>query len=198
MCPRIRYLALSGMLLLGACAVGPPPGPSVAATQPNTKPPEVFQQDDAMCRQYALEANGYASPTTAANQSMANSAVLGTVLGAAAGAAIGAAAGNPAAGAAIGAGSGLLFGSAAGAGAANYSAGSVQYAYDASYLQCMASRGNNVPQLPPQYAYGNGYGYGYPAYGYPPPFYPYGYYPYYPAVYIGGGYGWGGGYYPHW
>ncbi|HYC14247.1 MAG TPA: glycine zipper family protein [Stellaceae bacterium] len=185
--PATRYLALLGLLLLGACAVGPPQGPSVAAMPPSTKPIEVFQQDDAMCRNFALQVTGYASPTDAANQSMVNSAVLGTVLGAAAGAAIGAAVGNPAAGAAIGAGSGLVLGSASGAGAAQYSAGSVQYAYDASYLQCMASRGNNVPQLPPQYAYG--YGYGYP-YAYPP----YYAYPYFP-VYISGGVGWGGGYY---
>jgi hypothetical protein len=189
--PATRCLALLGLLLLGACAVGPPAGPSVAAMPPSTKPPEIFQQDDAMCRNYALQATGYASPSAAANQSMVNSAVLGTVLGAAAGAAIGAAAGNPAAGAAIGAGSGLFLGGASGAGAANYSAGSVQYAYDASYLQCMASRGNNVPQLPPpQYAYGYGYPYGYA------PYYPYPY-PYYP-VYFGGSVGWGGGYYRHW
>jgi len=195
--PATRYVALSGMLLLGACAVGPPAGPSVAVMPPSTKPIEVFQQDDAMCRQYALQANGFASPTAAANQSMANSAVLGTVLGAATGAAIGAATGNPAAGAAIGAGSGLLLGSAAGAGAANYSAGSVQYAYDVSYLQCMAPRGNHVPQLQQQYAngygYGNGYGYPY-GYGYPPPYY-YGY-PYFP-FYFSGSFVYGGSSYHH-
>jgi hypothetical protein len=188
-----RYLALLGtLLLLGACAVGPPLGPSVAAMPGKGKSVETFQQDDGLCRQYALQANGYASPTEAANQSMANSAALGTVLGAAAGAAIGAAAGNPAAGAAIGAGSGLFLGGAWGAGAAAYSAGSVQYAYDVSYLQCMASHGNSVPQLPPQYAYAYGYGYPY-AYGYPPPYYFYGY-PYYPA-YVSGAYVWGGPYY---
>ncbi|MGE5200637.1 MAG: glycine zipper family protein [Acidobacteriota bacterium] len=193
--PVSRYLALVGALLLGACAVGPPPGPSVSAMPPQGKSTEAFQQDDGVCRQYALQANGYASPADAANQSAANSIALGTILGAAAGAAIGAAAGNPAAGAAIGAGSGFVLGGASGAGAAQYSAASVQYGYDVSYLQCMASRGNRVPQLPPlQYAYGP---YAYGPYGYPPPYYPYGYpsYPYYgyPA-YVGVGVGWGGGY----
>ena len=180
-----RYVALAGMLALAGCAVGVPPGPSVAVMPGQGKDLAAFQQDDATCRQYALQANGYASPTDVANQSVANSAVLGTVLGAAAGAAIGAAAGNPAAGAAIGAGSGLVLGTASGAGAGQYAAGSVQYAYDVSYMQCMATRGNSVPQAASaQYAYGYGaYPYPYPApYPYP---YPYAY-PYYPG-FIGGG-----------
>lgn len=182
--PATRYLALVGSLVVGACAAGPPPGPSVAAMPSQGKSPEAFQQDDGACRQYAAQATGYATPADAANQSTANSVALGTILGAAAGAAIGAAAGNPTAGAAIGAGSGFVLGGASGAGAAQYSAASVQYGYDTSYLQCMASRGNRVPQLPPlqQYAYGP---YAYGPYGYPPPYYAYAPYYGYPA-YAGG------------
>src|SRR5579885_2074587 len=106
MSATLRVATLLGTLALGACAVGPPAGPSVAALPGKDKSLEAFQQDDAACRQYAAQTLGGVSPADAANQSMANSAVAGTLLGAAAGAAIGAAAGNPAAGAAIGAGSG--------------------------------------------------------------------------------------------
>ncbi len=143
----LRLAALLGTLALGACAVGPPPGPSVAALPAKDKSIEAFQQDDAACRQYAGQTVGNTSPADAANQSTANSAVAGTVLGAAAGAAIGAAVGNPAAGAAIGAGSGLVLGTASGANAGAYSAASVQRGYDISYAQCMTSRGNQVPAM---------------------------------------------------
>jgi len=143
-----RIVVLLGALALGACAVGPPPGPSVAALPGKDKSLEAFQQDDASCRQYAAQTLGNVSPADAANQTTANSAVAGTLLGAAAGAAIGAAVGNPAAGAAIGAGSGLLLGTASGAEAGNYSAASVQRGYDISYAQCMTSRGDQVASNP--------------------------------------------------
>jgi hypothetical protein len=194
MSSTLRVAALLGALSLGACAVGPPAGPSVAALPGKAKSLEAFQQDDAACRAYAAQTLGGVSPADAANQSMANSAVAGTLLGAAAGAAIGAAAGNPAAGAAIGAGSGLLLGSASGAGAADYSAASVQRGYDISYSQCMTSRGDQVAQSPtpgpgPYPAGPYPYPYPYPAYAYAP--YP-AYYPYYyPGPFVGVGFGWG-------
>jgi Glycine-zipper domain len=189
------------MLALGACAVGPPPGPTVAAMPAKDKSIEAFQQDDAACRQYAGQTVGYASPAGAANQTTANSAVAGTLLGAAAGAAIGAAVGNPAAGAAIGAGSGLVLGTASGAEAGSYSAASVQRGYDISYAQCMTSRGNQVPAMasggPGTGPYAGG-SYPYPpqaAYAYAPypTYYPYYYppYPYYPGPFIGVGVGFG-------
>jgi len=195
----LRLAALLGSLALGACAAGPPTGPSVAALPGKDKSLEAFQQDDAACRQYASQTVGNASPADAANQSMANSAAAGTLLGAAAGAAIGAAAGNPGLGAAIGAGSGLVLGSASGAGAADYSAASVQQGYDVSYAQCMTARGDQVPTMasgaPAAGAYAGGqYPYPPPAYAYAPyPPYPayYGYYPYpyYPSPFIGVGFG---------
>ena len=195
MSSTFRIAALLGTLAVGACAVGPPPGPSVAALPGKDKSLEAFQQDDAACRAYAAQTMGGVSPADAANQSMANSTVAGTLLGAAAGAAIGAAAGNPAAGAAIGAGSGLLLGSASGAGAADYSAASAQRGYDISYSQCMTSRGDQVAQnqapAPGPYP-GGPYPYPYPAYAYAPPYaaayYPY---PYYPGPFVGVGFGWG-------
>ncbi|HEX7967062.1 MAG TPA: glycine zipper family protein, partial [Stellaceae bacterium] len=113
-----RWITLAAALLLGACVVAPPTGPSVTALPAKGKDFAQFQKDDLSCRQYAANQTGGASPADAANQSFANSLAAGTVLGAAAGAAIGAATGNPAAGAAIGAGSGLFLGGATGLNAA--------------------------------------------------------------------------------
>jgi OmpA family protein len=167
----IRFGAAAlAVAALAGCAVAPPTGPSVAVMPGKNKPFDVFQADDATCRQYAAQETGIA-PADAANQSLVGSAAVGTVLGAAAGAAIGAAAGNPAAGAAIGAGSGLALGTASGIGAAEYSGMSVQQRYDTGYVQCMSAKGNSVPQLSPAQT----------AYAAPPYPYPYAAYPYYPA-----------------
>lgn len=199
---RVKQVtALAGMLALGACAVAPPPGPTVMALPAQGKDFATFQQDDATCRQYASAQSGGTSPGQAANNSLATSAAVGTVLGAAAGAAIGAAAGNPAAGAAIGAGSGLFLGGASGLGAAGYSAAAVQQQYDMSYVQCMSAKGESVPtalNAPPPGTYGYGYGYpyyggypyGYPYYGYPlyAYAYPYGYYPGFYPGFVGVGF----------
>lgn len=182
-------------LAFSACAVAPPPGPSVMALPGQGKSFEAFQQDDMGCRQYATQVTGGASPALAAQQSAVGSAAVGTVLGAAAGAAIGAAAGAPGIGAAVGAGTGLLAGSAIGANNAAAAYGGVQGQYDVSYTQCMVAHGNSV-QGPPA-----GYAAYPPAYPYPYP-YPYAAYPYYygPAFYspsivvgFGGGWGWRGG-----
>lgn len=188
--------AFVAALALTGCAVAPPPGPSVAAMPGQGKTFEAFQADDASCRQYAQLQTGIA-PQDAANQSFVGSTALGTVLGAAAGAAIGAAAGNPAMGAAIGAGSGAVLGTGYGAGAAQYSAESVQYRYDTGYLQCMSAKGESVPQMPtpPQTAYAAPAVYPYPAYY---PYYPYYPYYYHPAfVGVGFGWGWNGGHGGH-
>ncbi len=193
--------ALAGALALGACAVAPPPGPSVMALPGKDKSFADFQQDDMSCRQYASVQTGGTTPAQAANDSAISSAAAGTLLGAAAGAAIGAAVGNPAAGAAIGAGSGLFVGGASGASAAGYSAATIQQAYDMSYVQCMVAKGESVPpgaNAPPPVA---AYPYPYPpAYAYPYAPYPYypGYYPgyFYPPMvgFVGGGF-FRGGYY---
>jgi hypothetical protein len=192
MLPIARPVLLAGTLALGACAVAPPPGPSVMALPGKDKSFQAFQEDDAVCRQYASQQIGFGSPAAAANQSAINSAAVGTVVGAAAGAVLGAAAGNPGAGAAIGGGTGLLFGGAAGANAAQLSAGEMQRAYDMSYVQCMYAKGENVPQTLPSYAYGP------PAYSYPYRAYYYPYSPYYYGPsYLSVGFGFGGHFHHH-
>jgi hypothetical protein len=181
----VPSLALLGGLALSACAVAPPSGPSAMALPGKDKDFAAFQNDDMSCRQFASYQTGGQTPADAANQSQANSAVVGTLLGAAAGAALGAAAGNPALGAAAGAGAGLLGGTAYGANAGTYSAHELQGRYDMAYMQCMYSHGNSVPTTTPATtAYPYGYGYGYPAYpGYYYPAYPY------PSGYVGVGVG---------
>jgi hypothetical protein len=190
----IRFgTAVLAVAALAGCAVAPPTGPSVAVMPGQNKPFEVFQADDATCRQYAAQQTGIA-PADAANQSLMGSAAVGTVLGAAAGAAIGAAAGNPAAGAAIGAGSGAILGTGAGLDAAQYSGATAQYRYDTGYVQCMSAKGNSVPQLPPAQTayYASPYPYGYAPYPYYPA-YPYYYAPWYgPRFGVGFGFGFRG------
>jgi outer membrane protein OmpA-like peptidoglycan-associated protein len=129
---------------LAACATVPT-GPSVMSLPGTGKSFEQFDNDDAICRQFAYEQSGGLTAQQAGQNAAVSSAIIGTALGAAAGAAIGSATGDMGAGAAIGAGSGLIIGSAAGSG---YAAGSyyeTQQRYDHAYIQCMYAKGNRVP-----------------------------------------------------
>jgi OmpA family protein len=136
-------IVLLGIGVLSAC-VTVPNGPNVMVLPAPGKPFEVFQADDMVCQQYARAQTGI-DPPEAANQSVVASGAIGTVVGAAAGALIGAAAGSPGVGAAIGGGSGLLLGSASGVQAGGASAATLQSRYDMAYVQCMYSKGNQVP-----------------------------------------------------
>src|SRR5690242_3110110 len=75
-------IVLLGIGLLSACAVVPT-GPNVMVLPAPGKPFEVFQADEAVCRQYARSQLGL-EPAEAANQSAVASGAVGTVLGAAA------------------------------------------------------------------------------------------------------------------
>jgi hypothetical protein len=130
-------------LLLAGCATLPT-GPSVMVLPGTLKTFDEFQTDDAVCRQWAALQTG-TSRKRAASESAVSGATVGTLLGAAVGAAFGALAGDPDIGAAVGAGTGLLGGTAAGAGTAEASAYEVQHRYDIAYMQCMYSKGNQIP-----------------------------------------------------
>jgi hypothetical protein len=160
------------------------------ALPPQGKSFDTFQQDDAICRGFATEQTGGVNASQAASNAAVGSAVIGTALGAGLGAAIGAAGGAAGAGAAIGGATGLLAGSAIGANNAQAAGGNVQARYDTAYTQCMYSRGNSVQSAPTGYAsaYPPPYAYG-PAYAYAPGIYAA------PTVVVGGGWGWGHGYY---
>lgn len=143
------FFALSPLLLLAACA-SPPMGPTVQVLPSPNKPFQVFEQDQFDCKQYAQ--SQVAGQAEAINQGTIGSAAVGTVLGGLLGAAIG----NHQ-GAGIGAGVGAIAGTSAGANSAAYGQGSIQAQYNNAYVQCMYSKGNQVPGVsrgyypPPRY-----------------------------------------------
>jgi hypothetical protein len=173
---RIAFAGLGGIILplLSGCAAAPPTGPDIMVLPGDGKSYEQFQQDDYVCRDAAARSIGLAvQAAQSPGQNGAATAAVGTAIGAAAGALIGAAAGNAGAGAAAGAGTGLVAGSAQGAANVNASGAELQWRYDVAYAQCMAAKGNKVPEMsansgyysygsPPAYAYYPGYGYFYP------------------------------------
>lgn len=134
---------LLALLMLGGCATMPT-GPSVRVLPTPGKPFEEFMAEDAQCRRWAEQQLGMNAQDTA-NRNTAQSAVVGTAIGAGVGAALGAVGGNAGAGAAIGGGTGLLFGSASGAESGRVYGYEAQRRYDNTYVQCMYSKGNQVP-----------------------------------------------------
>jgi len=127
------------LLLLSGC-VSVPNGPSVMVLPGTGKNFEQFRDDDVQCRQYSQYQIGGTDANQAAVDSEVRSAAVGTVIGALAGAAIG---GRNGAG--VGAGTGLLVGSMSGAGAAQSSSRATQQQYDNAYVQCMYTKGHQVP-----------------------------------------------------
>jgi uncharacterized protein YcfJ len=119
-------------------------GPTVAVMPAPGKPFDVFQGDQALCKQYA--SNEVQGGAQQANNRQVGTAVIGTLLGAGLGAAVGGGRG-----AAIGAGAGAVGGTAVGAGPSAQAQYSLQQRYDLAYSQCMYSRGNQVPGFVPSY-----------------------------------------------
>ncbi len=142
------FLLLLALVVLSGCATIPT-GPSVMVWPAPGKPFEVFQSDDAVCRQWASQQVG-GQPGESANKTLASGAAVGTLLGAGLGAAIGAATGQFGAGLGIGAASGALVGTAAGAGPSSETQWALQRRYDNAYSQCMYSKGNQVPGAAPR------------------------------------------------
>ncbi len=138
---KLPTAIVAPLLLLSACA-SQPMGPTVAVMPAPGKPFDVFQSDQALCKQFADgEVQGGAQ---SANNKQVGTAIIGTLLGAGLGAAIGGGQG-----AAIGAGAGALGGTAVGAGPSSSAQGTLQQRYDLAYSQCMYSRGNQVPGFIP-------------------------------------------------
>ena len=139
---RTLLLPLAAVLILSGC-VTVPTGPSVMVLPGPQKSFDQFQSDGYTCQQFAQSL--VAPDGQAAANNAAGAAVAATAIGAAAGAIIGSATGQAGAGAAIGAGTGLLWGGAAGGNAAYASSYDLQRRYDVAYMQCMYSRGNQLP-----------------------------------------------------
>jgi hypothetical protein len=132
---------IAAALLLEGCAMTPM-GPTVQVLPGRGKPFEAFQQDQAVCMQYASQM--VAGQADRANAMGVGAAVLGTALGAGLGAAVGGGSG-----AGIGAASGAVLGTGLGAGGSANAQGGIQYQYDNAYVQCMVSKGNVLPPPPP-------------------------------------------------
>ena len=172
-----RTMVLGATLTLGACALGPPPGPTAIITPGRDKDPIAFQQDQEICQQHAESSSGYGAPAPPAASAPPGNQPQPQLP---------AAKGNGAPQAA----NSLAIPAA------------VQTPGEVSYVQCMAARGDII-QMPaagaPESADGSGYGVAYPyaypyAYGYPFGYaYPYGYdYPFGVGFFgFGGGYGYG-------
>ncbi len=163
---RLTTALLAPVLMLSACA-SEPLGPTIPVMPAPNKPFDVFQGDQALCKQYAADqVRGGAQQS---NDQQVGTAVIGTLLGAGLGAALGGGRG-----AAAGAGIGAVGGTAIGAGGGQQAQYSLQQRYDMAYAQCMYSRGNQVPgyqqapppgyQPPPPPGYAPA-----PPQGYPPP-----------------------------
>jgi hypothetical protein len=145
---RLSTALLVPALLLSGCA-SEPVGPTIPVMPAPNKPFDVFQGDQALCKQFAGDQiRGGAEQS---NNRQVGTAVVGTLLGAGLGAALGGGRG-----AAVGAGVGAVGGTAVGAGGGQQSQYSLQQRYDMAYAQCMYSRGNQVPgyqqQAPQGYA----------------------------------------------
>lgn len=135
-------IALGAALALSGC-VSVPQGPTVAVMPGTSKSLDEFHADNGGCQQYAQSA--IAGPTQAAyNQAGAN--VVGSAaFGALIGALFGSVTGDAGYGAAWGAGTGAMFGSAAAGNGAAVSSYALQQQYNAAYMQCMYTQGNQVP-----------------------------------------------------
>lgn len=136
-------MGLAAVLLLGGCAATPM-GPTVQVMPAPNKPFEVFQAEQASCKQYAADqVNGQAE---AANNTAIGTTLLGSALGAGLGAAVGG--GH---GAAVGAAAGGVMGTAVGASNSQRGGMSIQQQYNNAYSQCMYAKGNQVAQPQPHY-----------------------------------------------
>lgn len=133
--------ALAGTMLLAACAQTPM-GPTVPVMPgPNTSLSQ-FQNDQAVCRNFAEQA--VRDQAQGANLRGLGTAALTTALGAGLGGAIG---GGQGAG--IGAAAGALGGTGLAArNTANANVG-IQTQYDNAFAACMFSLGNSVPSMGP-------------------------------------------------
>jgi uncharacterized protein YcfJ len=117
--------------------------PSIPASPGPNKPMAYFQQDDAVCQQWANQQVAYAQ------QQANNSVGAGVVGGAIGGAILGGILGGGR-GAAIGAGAGAVTGGVAGSADAQAAAADGQGRFDALYQQCMIGRGNAIGYQPPR------------------------------------------------
>ena len=171
---RKRYLLMALVLVTAAGCATVPAGPSVAVMPAPGKPFDLFQREDAQCRQYAQQQIGV-SPQDTVNKSTA----AGAAIGGATGAALGSLSYSGGSGVAFGALTGALFGAAVGSSQGQYYGYEAQRRYDIAYQQCMFANGNMVPGVrrvyrstpppPPPDMHSSASGGAEPGYAPPPP-----------------------------
>jgi cytochrome c553 len=140
-CTRAAPAVLIPALLLAACAQTPM-GPTVQVLPGPNKSFADFQNDQAICRQFAQQAVG--DQARGANLRGLGVAALTTALGAGLGGAIGGGSG-----AGIGAAAGAIGGAGIAGAQTSRAQNSIQAQYDAAFVQCMFSLGNSVPSMGP-------------------------------------------------
>jgi hypothetical protein len=128
-------------ILLAACAQTPM-GPTVQVLPGPNKSFADFQNDQAICRQFAQQAVG--DQARGANLRGLGVAALTTALGAGLGGAIGGGSG-----AGIGAAAGAVGGAGLAGVQTSQAQNSIQAQYNAAFVQCMFSLGNSVPSMGP-------------------------------------------------
>jgi hypothetical protein len=138
---RAAPAVLIPALLLAACAQTPM-GPTVQVLPGPNKSFADFQNDQAICRQFAQQAVG--DQARGANLRGLGVAALTTALGAGLGGAIGGGSG-----AGIGAAAGAIGGAGIAGAQTSRAQNSIQAQYDAAFVQCMFSLGNSVPNMGP-------------------------------------------------
>jgi uncharacterized protein YcfJ len=136
------FIALASVVALNACAQTPM-GSTVPVMPGPNKSLASFQNDQAMCQQFAQQA--VADQAQGANLRGLGTAALTTALGAGLGGAIGGGRG-----AGIGAASGALAGAGLGAARSSNAQASIQAQFDNAFAACMFSLGNTVPGMRPR------------------------------------------------
>jgi uncharacterized protein YcfJ len=137
--PAVAVACVSS--IIGGCATTPM-GPTVQVMPAPNEPFQAFVDDQNTCKKYAE--SQVAGQADAANKRAVGGAMLTAALGSALGAAVG---GNNAP--AVGAAGGATAGAAAGANSSQQAQQSIQQQYDTAYLQCMYSKGAQVPGAQP-------------------------------------------------
>lgn len=135
---RIIFVCALITTLLVGC-VSAPTGPTAAVMPTPGKPFDVFQREDASCRNYAQNSTGINSDD--ANN---NNAVRNATIGAALGAVVGGLIEGNSRGIAKGAAIGLVGGSIAGAENGAMAGNEIQRRYNIAYQQCMYAAGNQT------------------------------------------------------
>ena len=155
---KAASIIVTVLLLFTGCATAPL-GPTVQVMPSPGKPFAKFQTESEECQAWAFQQMGGQEAVDRINANAVLYGIIGGAIGAGIGALSGASLGYgprstrryAAHGAAMGAGIGTAAGAAQGAAASAYSSQQLQMIYDDAYVQCMYSKGNQVPGSVPNY-----------------------------------------------